>query len=142
MKDRGENNGSTMNELLKRQKAHGNGKMVRVNRRLVERLPSRFTLTYSGMHEGQMLIGIGIVTNLSGTGIGISGQQLVHEGMELSLMIDLPAVEDPVCVTQSCVSWVNGRRFGVEMVAPEPGIQQILHLSAWNHLIRSATKKC
>ncbi len=96
---------------------------------------------YSGMHNGQMLIGNGIVTNLSDAGIGIRGNHIVNLGMELSLFIDLPGIEEPVCIAQSRVSWVSGRRFGVEMIMPKLETQNQLRFYVWNHLYRPSNKR-
>lgn len=85
------------------------------DRRHGNRTPTLFSLIYSGMETGQMLVGDGIVTDLSSSGIGIRGNQLVTPGMEVTLFIDLPGMEEPFCITQSRVSWVEGSRFGVEM---------------------------
>ena len=79
------------------------------------RIPTLFSLLYSGMDSGQMLIGDGIVTDLSPGGIGIRGNRLVKPGMELALFVDLPGVEEPLCLAQSWISWVAGRRFGVKL---------------------------
>ena len=79
------------------------------------RTPTLFTLLYSGMDADQMLMGDGVVTNLSASGIGVRGNRSVNPGMELALFVDLPGVEEPVCIGQSRVSWVEGRRFGVEL---------------------------
>ncbi|HSB46167.1 MAG TPA: PilZ domain-containing protein [Nitrospira sp.] len=107
-----------------------------MNHRLTERVPTQFNLMYSGMHEGQMLIGNGMVTNLSVAGIGIRGNHIVKTGMELALFIDLPGIEEPVCVAQSRVSWVSGRRFGVEMIAPKLEALNQLRFYVWNYLFR------
>ena len=85
------------------------------DRRHGSRTPALFSLLYSGMDSGQMLMGDGIVTNLSPSGIGISGNRSVQPGMELALFVDLPGVGEPPCIAQSRVSWVAGRRFGVEL---------------------------
>ena len=85
------------------------------DRRLGSRTPALFSLLYSGMDSGQMLVGDGIVTNLSQGGIGIRGNRSVTPGMEIALFIDLPGLEEPLCIAQSRVSWVTGRRFGVEL---------------------------
>jgi len=79
------------------------------------RTPTLFTLLYSGMDADQILMGDGVVTNLSASGIGIRGNRSVNPGMELALFVDLPGIEEPVCIGQSRVSWVEGRRFGVEL---------------------------
>ncbi len=116
-------------------------KAARPNNRQTERVPAQFSLMYSGMHEGQMLIGNGIVTNLSVNGIGIRANHIVKLGMELALFIDLPGVEEPVCVAQSRVSWVAGRRFGVEMITPKLETQNQLRFYVWNHLFRPHYKR-
>ena len=96
------------------------------DRRHRSRTPTIFTLLYSGMDSGQMLIADGVVTNLSPSGIGIRGNRSVTPGMELALFVDIPGGEEPICVAQSRVSWVEGRRFGVELGA--------MKLEDMNHL--------
>ena len=83
------------------------------NRRHCNRTPVLFSLLYSGMSSGQMLIGNGVATNLSSRGIGIRGNRSVTQGMDVALFVDLPGVEDPLCIARSQVSWVAGSRFGV-----------------------------
>ena len=119
----------------------GEEKPSRSNNRKTERIPSQFSLMYSGMHDGNMLIGNGIVTNVSVSGIGIRGNHLVKEGMDLSLFIDLPGAEEPLCIAESRVSWVSGRRFGVEMRSAKLDAQNQLRFYVWNHLFRPASRK-
>ncbi|HKT33368.1 MAG TPA: PilZ domain-containing protein [Nitrospira sp.] len=111
------------------------------NRRGTERVPTQFSLMYSGMCDGRMLIGNGIVSNISKAGIGIHGNHPVRLGMGLSLFIDLPGVEEPMCIAESRVSWVCGRRFGVEMIAPKLEVQNELRFYVWNHLSRQNAEK-
>ena len=85
------------------------------DRRHGNRTPALFSLLYSGMDTGRMLIGDGVATDLSPGGIGIRGNRSVIPGMEMALFVDLPGVEEPLCIAQSRVSWVAGRRFGVEL---------------------------
>jgi PilZ domain len=110
-------------------------------RRMTERVPTQFSLMYSGMCDGRMVIGNGIVSNLSKSGIGIHGNHPVKPGMDLSLFIDLPGVEEPICIADSRVSWVSGRRFGVEMIAAKLEVQNELRFYVWNHLHRQGAKK-
>ena len=35
--------------------------------------------------------------------------------MDMALFVDLPGVEEPLCIAQSQVSWVAGFRFGVAL---------------------------
>lgn len=111
------------------------------NRRGTERVPTLFSLMYSGMCNGRMLIGNGTVCNVSKSGIGIRGNHPVEAGMDLSLFIDLPGVEEPICIAETRVSWVSGRRFGVEMVAPQLAVHNELRFYVWNHLHRPSAKK-
>ena len=83
------------------------------DRRHCNRTPVLFSLLYSGMSSGQMLIGDGVATNLSPGGISIRGNRSVTPGVDMALFVDLPGVEDPLCIAQSRVSWVAGFRFGV-----------------------------
>jgi hypothetical protein len=106
------------------------------NRRGTERVPAHFSLMYSGMSDGRMLIGSGVVTNVSKAGIGILGNHVVKLGMDVSLFIDLPGIEEPVCIAESRVSWVSGRRFGVKIISPKLEVQNELRFYVWNHLYR------
>ena len=75
----------------------------------------QFGLTFSGMAEGQIVMGDGHVLDLSQKGIGVRGNRLLKTGMELALFIELPDSEDHLCIPEARVSWVNGRRFGVAL---------------------------
>lgn len=96
------------------------------DRRHGSRTSTLFSLFYSYMDSGQMLIGDGVVTDLSSNGIGIRGNRSVVPGLEVTLSIDLPGMEKPFTIIQSRVSWVEGYRFGVEM--------KTLTLEEKNHL--------
>ena len=98
----------------------------RSERRHGNRAPILSPLLYSGMVTGQMLIGDGIATDLSSSGIGVRGNHSVTPGMEVTLFLDFPGMEEPFCITGSRVSWAEGNRFGVEM--------KTLTLEEKNHL--------
>lgn len=106
------------------------------------RTPTIFTLLYSGMDSGQMLIADGVVTNLSANGIGIRGNRSVTLGIELSLFVDLPGMEEPLCIGQSRVSWVEGRQFGVELGAMKLEDMNHLRLFLWDHNSLSNNQDC
>src|SRR5215831_5155055 len=69
---------------------------TQADRRRIARITTQCRLMYSGMDSRDMVIGDGVVTNLSENGIGIRGNRLVTPGMELVLFVDLPGSEDPV----------------------------------------------
>jgi hypothetical protein len=103
------------------------------DRRRIVRVPAQFGLMYSGMDSGHMLIGDGMVTNLSEGGIGICGNRLVKPGMELALFVDLPGAEDPVCLSEGRVLWVAGRKFGVQLLTVPVDAQHQLRSFLWGH---------
>jgi len=45
-----------------------------------------------------------------------------------------------MCIAESRVSWVSGRRFGVEMIAARLDVQHELQFYVWNHLYRQDGK--
>jgi len=102
------------------------------DRRHGNRTPALFSLLYSGMGAGQMLIADGMVTNLSSSGIGIHGNRSVTPGMEVALFIDLPGLKEPLCVPQSRVSWVAGCRFGVALGTLKVEEKKHLHVFLWD----------
>ena len=104
------------------------------DRRHGNRTPALFSLLYSGIGAGQMLIGDGMVTNLSPGGIGIRGNRSVTSGMEVALFIDLPGLKEPLCLAQSRVSWVAGPRFGVELGFLKLEEKKHLHVFLWDRV--------
>jgi hypothetical protein len=104
------------------------------DRRHGNRTPALFSLLYSGMGTDQMLIGDGMVTNLSSYGIGIRGNRSVTPGMEVALFIDLPGLKEPLCLAQSRVSWVEGCRFGVELGSQKVEEKKHLHFFLWDRV--------
>ncbi|MBK5282637.1 MAG: PilZ domain-containing protein [Nitrospiraceae bacterium] len=88
-----------------------------VNRRRDPRPPVEFGLMYSAQdHSGEILMGDGMVTDLSPTGLGIRGNASVTRGMELTIFLYLPDGQDPLFVMETRVAWTSGRRFGVEIL--------------------------
>ena len=84
--------------------------------RSVPRIPVTFGLMYSGLHGSDVLIGDGIVVDLSNDGLGIRGNQPVPVGMELALFLYLPDGEDPLFILEARVAWTRGCQFGVEFM--------------------------
>jgi len=106
------------------------------DRRHGDRAPTLFSLFYSGMDHGQLLISDGIVTNLSPDGACIHGNRLVTPGMTIALFVELPGIGKPLCVAQSRVSWVAGRRFGVELGSLNLEQKDLLRVLFWNRTTR------
>ncbi len=88
-----------------------------VNRRQVPRPPVEFGLMYSAQdRSGEIIMGDGMVTDLSHHGLGIRGNTPVGPGMELTIFLYLPDGKDPLFVMEARVAWTSGRRFGVEIL--------------------------
>jgi PilZ domain-containing protein len=86
------------------------------NRRQNHRPSAKFGLMYSAQNDsGKVLMGDGMVTDLSPTGLGIRGTTSVRPGMELMIFLYLPG-QDPLFVMETRVGWTSERRFGVEIL--------------------------
>jgi PilZ domain len=87
------------------------------NRRQDSRPSVEFGLMYSVQDSsGKILMGDGMVTDLSPRGLGIRGNVFVTLGMELTIFLYLPDGQDPLFVMEARVAWTSGRRFGVEIL--------------------------
>ena len=88
-----------------------------VNRRQTPRPPVEFGLMYSAQdRSGEIIMGDGMVTDLSHHGLGIRGNTPVGLAMELTIFLYLPDGKDPLFVMDARVAWTSGRRFGVEIL--------------------------
>lgn len=87
------------------------------DRRREPRIGGNFKIRYSGSDGDNIIIGHGTITDLSRYGFGIQGNRRVTVGLELGLFLELPDLDSPLCIPQATVSWVDGRRFGVELRA-------------------------
>jgi hypothetical protein len=65
---------------------------------------------------GEIVMGDGMVTDLSPTGLGIRGNASVTQGMDLTIFLYLPDGQDPLFIMEAKVAWASGRRFGVEIL--------------------------
>lgn len=88
--------------------------MAMLERRDTARVASSFGLMYSAIDKSEVLMGDGIVVDLSRGGLGIRGNHSVRAGMELTLFFYLPDGEEPLFVIEAVVAWTDGRQFGVQ----------------------------
>lgn len=114
----------------------------RSDRRHGTRTPALFSLLYSGMDNGRLLIGNGMVTNFAPGGVGIHGNRLVTPGMHIALFVDLPGIEEPLCIAQSRVSWVTGRRFGVKLESLTLKERDRLRVFLWDQVTHLDHDRC
>jgi PilZ domain len=87
------------------------------NRRETDRIPVDFGLMYSAQDAtGELIMGDGMVTNLSRNGLGIRGNTAVTPKTELTLFLYLPDGRDPLFVMEAKVVWSAGHHFGVRLL--------------------------
>jgi PilZ domain len=79
------------------------------------RVSGHVRLMFSGMDEGQIVMGDGQALDLSQDGLGVLANQSVKPGMEIALFLELANSDDHLCIPEARVSWVNGLRFGVSV---------------------------
>lgn len=66
--------------------------------------------------SSEVLMGDGLITDLSHHGLGIRGNATVTPGMELTIFLYLPDGQDSLFVVETRVAWTKERRVGVEML--------------------------
>jgi len=109
-----------------------------VNRRQNPRPSVDFGLMYSAQdRSGEIIMGDGMVTDLSPTGLGIRGNTPVMPGMELTIFLYLPDGQDPLFVMETMVAWTSGRRFGVEILKMNLRERNRLHYFLRSNLAHS-----
>ena len=94
----------------------GKGKAGR-ERRKESRIGGQFKVRYSGSDDNKIVMGHATIVDLSRYGFGLQGARGLKLGMELALFLELPDTNDTLCIPQAYVSWIDGRRFGVELRA-------------------------
>lgn len=87
------------------------------DKREVRRLAESCYLTYSGISGHAVVVGEGTSLDFSAEGFGIEGSRAVLPGSLLTLCFCLPDGEEPLIVEEVRVTWVNGKRFGVQALA-------------------------
>jgi hypothetical protein len=86
-------------------------------RRRDPRIGGHFKVRYSGSYDGEIVMGYASIVNLSRYGFGLTGARGLQLGMELVLFLELSDMSESLCIPDAYVSWVDGRRFGVELRA-------------------------
>jgi hypothetical protein len=85
------------------------------------------------MDSDHIVMGEGIVTDLSREGVGVRGNRFVKPGMHLALFIELPDSDEHFCIPEARVSWMVGSRFGLQVKTLSPKDQNRLQDFLWMH---------
>jgi hypothetical protein len=86
-------------------------------RRKEPRIVGQFKVRYSGSDGDGIVMGHARIVDISRHGFGLQGGRNLKPGMDLALFLELPDTRETLCIPQARVSWINGRRFGVELCA-------------------------
>ena len=86
-------------------------------RRKDPRIGGQFKVRYSGTHENEIIMGHATIVDLSRYGFGLKGASGLKLGMELALFLEMSDTNESLCIPQAYVTWIDGRRFGVELRA-------------------------
>ncbi|MDH4098227.1 MAG: hypothetical protein OEU87_07900 [Nitrospira sp.] len=87
------------------------------NRRKDPRIGGQFKVRYSATHGDEIIMGHATVVDLCRYGFGLNGARGLKLGMELALFLELSDRDEPLCIPETFVTWIDGRRFGVELRA-------------------------
>lgn len=88
--------------------------------RFIMRPYRRIPTWYSSYYMGGDLIGKGVVTNLSCTGMRVLGDHAMQPGTTLTLRLALEEDMPPLEIERVTVRWVKEAEFGVRIVTIKP----------------------
>lgn len=86
-----------------------------MERRRQPRVGGQLKVRYSGSDAHKIVMGHAKIVDVSRNGFGLQGARGIKLGMELALFLELPDTKDTLCIPQAFVSWIDGRRCGVEL---------------------------
>jgi PilZ domain len=99
--------------------------------RFIMRPYRRIPTWYMSYYMGGDLIGKGVVTNLSCTGMRVLGDHAMQPGSTLTLRLTLEEDLPPLEIDCVAVQWVKEAEFGVRIVTIKPAAgKRIAHLLA------------
>jgi PilZ domain len=100
-------------------------------RRFIMRPYRRIPTWYMSYYMGGDLVGKGVVTNLSCTGMRVLGDHAMRPGTTLALRLTLEEDMPPLEIERVTVQWVKEAEFGVRIVTMKPAAaKRITHLLA------------
>jgi len=88
--------------------------------RFIMRSYRRIPTWYMSYYMGGDLIGKGVVTNLSCTGMRVLGDHAMQPGTTLALRLNLEEDMPPLEIERVTVQWVKEAEFGVRVVTIKP----------------------
>jgi len=88
--------------------------------RFIMRPYRRIPTWYMSYYMGGDLIGKGVVTNLSCTGMRVLGDHAMQPGTTLALRLNLEEDMPPLEIERVTVQWVKEAEFGVRVVTIKP----------------------
>jgi hypothetical protein len=105
-----------------------------LDKRYTERLTIGCRVRYKGDISSQPHAGQGLTKDVSVSGCKIISDRPVTRGTLLSLTIDLPDGEGPLCLTSAHVVWVSGCQFSVRFMQLSPDQRKRLQACIWKNI--------
>jgi hypothetical protein len=88
-----------------------------------QRFPVHLSSMVSSSQRGES---VGTIVNLSQSGCLVKTDSRAFTGMQVSLRLDVPGEDSPICVERAAVRWSRGGELGVGFITVSPPHQERL----------------
>ena len=105
-----------------------------LDKRYTERLAISCRVRYKGDIPSQPHAGQGLTKDISLSGCKLISDRPVTRGTLLSLTIDLPDGEGPLCLSSAHVVWVSGCQFSVRFMQLSQDQRKRLQACIWKNI--------
>ncbi|THJ19122.1 MAG: PilZ domain-containing protein [Nitrospira sp. CG24D] len=105
-----------------------------LDKRYTERLAISCRVRYKGDIPSQPHAGQGLTKDISLSGCKLISDHPVTRGTLLSLTIDLPDGESPLCLSSAHVVWVSGCQFSVRFMQVSQDQRKRLQTCIWKNI--------
>ena len=113
-------------------KTSSNAQQKKTTSRFIMRPYRRIPTWYLSYYMSGDLVGKGVVTNLSCTGMRVLGDHAMRPGMDLTVRLTVEEDKPPLEIERVIVQWVKEAEFGLRIVRISPfAATRITHLLAF-----------
>src|SRR5574342_784668 len=113
-------------------KASSRAQVNKTTSQLIMRPYRRIQTWYLSYYMSGDLVGKGVVTNLSCSGMRVLGDHAMRPGTELTVRLTLEEDKPPLEIERVTVQWVKEAEFGLKIVRISPSAAtRITHLLAF-----------
>ncbi|HEX9137301.1 MAG TPA: PilZ domain-containing protein [Nitrospirota bacterium] len=113
-------------------KTSSSAQQKKTTSRFIMRPYRRIPTWYLSYYMSGDLVGKGVVTNLSRTGMRVLGDHAMRPGMDLTVRLTVEEDKPPLEIERVIVQWVKEAEFGLRIVRISPSAAtRITHLLAF-----------